>query len=358
MFDFIPIQFYTPIYYHVLLVFILVTFFHTQITAINSQLNLRYIKIAGVALFLFVLLYMGLRPIHGVFVDMTTYNRGFQRYAAGGEIRSEKDLFFHIFTQSSAKIMNAQTYFLVCASIYVIPLYVVSVKWFKRYWFYAFLLLVGSFTFWAFGTNGIRNGMAGSLFLLGISRDRRIFQVLILILALNFHKSLALPIAGFIITQFYNQPRGFYYFWLLCIPLSLAFPGLWENLLASLVEDERSEYLTKEVEEGRFSQTGFRWDFLIYGATGVIAGWYYIFKKKIDDVFYIRLYNIFLFANAFWILVIRANFSNRFAYLSWFLLALVIVYPWGKYYFEKDQHKKLGWIMLAYFGFTYFMNVI
>ena len=72
----------------------------------------------------------------------------------------------------------------------------------------------------------------------------------------------------------------------------------------------------------------------------------------------LRLFNIYLFANAFWILVIRANFSNRFAFLSWFLLALVICYPWLKFYFEKNQHRKLGMIMLAYFGFTYLMNII
>ena len=40
---------------------------------------------------------------------------------------------------------------------------------------------------------------------------------------------------------------------------------------------------------------------------------------------------IYLTANAFWILVIRSSFSNRFAYLSWFLMAIIIFYPFFKH---------------------------
>jgi surface polysaccharide O-acyltransferase-like enzyme len=65
-----------------------------------------------------------------------------------------------------------------------------------------------------------------------------------------------------------------------------------------------------------------------------------------------------VFANAFWILVIRANFSNRFAYLSWFMMALVIIYPLLKKEMIKNQYKVLAKVMLIYFAFTFLMNVI
>lgn len=336
----------------------LVTFLHTQTRDITDIENRRYIKSMGITLLFFVLLYMGLRPIHGVFGDMPTYNNIFERYADGMPIVSRKDVMFHLFVQFSSQIMSAQFFFFICAVLYVVPLYLVSKKWFKDYWFYAFLMLVGSFSFWSYGTNGIRNGIATSMFLLAISRDKRILQATFLIIAIGFHKTMLLPTAGFIATQFYNKPKAFFYFWLASIPLSLALPGFWENLFAGMIDDERMGYLTTEASTSDFSRVGFRWDFLIYSASGVFAGWYYIFKKKLSDKTYLILFNIYLFANAFWILVIRANFSNRFAYLSWFMLALVIIYPWVKYKFVNNQQKKFAWVMLAYVGFTYFMGIV
>jgi hypothetical protein len=65
-----------------------------------------------------------------------------------------------------------------------------------------------------------------------------------------------------------------------------------------------------------------------------------------------------VFANAFWILVIRANFSNRFAYLSWFMMALVIIYPFLKSQLMPNQNKVLARVILFYFAFTFLMNVI
>lgn len=335
----------------------MLTFFRTQVWNYNSQSNLAAIKRSGIFLFLFVFLYMGLRPINGVFIDMTTYNYIFEYYQDGGKITSVNDLIFHSFVSASSKIMTAQMFFFLCAALYVIPAYVVSKKWFKRGWFYAFLLLVGSFSFWSYGTNGIRNGLGSAMFLMALASEKRQYQILFLILSVGFHKSMMLPVAGYIATWFYNTPKTYLYFWLATIPLSLALPGVWESLFATMVEDDRSRYLTTEATLDEFSKVGFRWDFLVYSATGVFAGWWYIFKKNLTDKKYLQLYNTYLFANAFWILVIRANFSNRFAYLSWFLLALVVIYPWAKYRFTPDQHKKLGWVIMAYFGFTYIMAI-
>lgn len=359
MFDWIPLANYTPIYYNVLLLMNLFVMLHAIRYPIQGRKNLKIMQILGVFAVLYVLIYMGGRPISGkYFGDMSTYNHIFENYAKGFPITSTTDLMFHSFTWSLAQVVSNRAYFFICAVLYVIPCYMISRKWFKEYWFYAFLMLVGSFSFWAYGTNGIRNGLATAFFLMALASSKRWMQIIWIFLAVNFHGSMLLPSAGLVLTWFYNQSRGFYYIWLASIPLSLALPGFWENFFASMVEDERTSYLTSGTYDEAITQTGFRWDFLIYSATGVFAGSYYLFKKKMDDLTYIRLFNVYLFANAFWILVIRANFSNRFAYLSWFLMALVICYPWLKFYFEKNQHQKLGFIMMAYFGFTYLMNVI
>ena len=124
------------------------------------------------------------------------------------------------------------------------------------------------------------------------------------------------------------------------------------------INDRRFEqYFTDEIDEA-ITKTGFRWDFLIYSATGVFAGWYYLFKKNFSDKLYEQLFNMYLITNAFWVLVIRANFTNRFAYLSWFMLAIIIFYPILKEQLFKQHHRMVGAVLLLYFMFTYIFNVI
>lgn len=359
MFDWVPIKSYSFWYYQIILIFTIFIFFRSLQYEIKSQENKGVINIVGVFLLFFVLFYLGARPINGVFADMKTYDLIFSRYANNEPLKVKGDVMFHKFVKLCSGIMSNKMFFFVCGCLYVVPTYIVSKKWFKSYWVYSFLLLVGSFSFWAYGVNGIRNGIATSFFLMALSSNKKIFQIGWLFLSVNFHSSMYLPSLAFILTWFYNQSKFYFFFWLACIPLSLLLGNFWEQFFAGFVEDDRVSYLTEgNVNNDNFSSTGFRWDFLMYSATGVFAGWYYLYKLKLKDSLYSKVFNIYLVANGFWILVIRANFSNRFAYLSWFLLALVISYLWLKYYFEKEQQRKVGYIILAYIGFTYFMNVI
>ena len=354
MFDFIPLEFYTPFFYYFLLIIAVIIYFELSSSGYKTS------KL-GRLLLLFIILYMGLRPISGrYFGDMGTYARSFENYQFNELIGDEKDIIFVYFMKWCSNIMNVHFFFLTCAFIYVYPLYLVCKKWFSNYWFYAFLLLIFSFSFWSFGTNGIRNGMATSLFLLGISRNKRVFQIGWILLAIGMHKSMILPIIGFVLAQFYNKPKIMIWFWMLCIPLSLVAGGFWESFFASLgFEDERISYFNlDDIDEEAFSRAGFRWDFLLYSSTAVYAGWYFIVKKGFEDKIYYWLFNTYVFANAFWILVIRANFSNRFAYLSWFMMALVIVYPFLKKQVIPYQNKVLARVLLLYFAFTFLMNVI
>lgn len=358
--DFIPIKEYTNVYYHIMMGVTLVTFFHTQFLSVKAQRTKDYLRVAGVFLLFFILIYIGFRPDHWRFVDMRAYSKMYDYYAQGNSPREGgSDPFFQTFVWFCTKVMTKRGYFVFIGCIYTLPLYIVSKKWFKQYWFYGFLLFIGSFSFWSYGVNGLRNGMAGSLALLGFSREKKIFQIFWLLLAVSIHRAILLPVAGFVMTQFYNKPQAFYILWFLCIPLSLGGGEFFQNLFGGYIEDDRASYLSEEsVDVEKFKSVGFRWDFLFYSAFGVVAGWYYIFKRKLKDKLYIRLFNTYLFANAFWILVIRSNFSNRFAYLSWFMMAVIIAYPWAKYDFIEKQNQKFGYILMAYVGFTYLMQFV
>lgn len=287
MFDFIPIESYTTIYHQLMLLVLVVILLHSLVLDIDDKKNIRFIQFFGFLTFLFVLMYMGFRPIHGVFVDMKTYAYTFGRFQDNNPINVTEDFAFYGFMELCSKIMNAETFFLICAMLYVIPLYILSKKWFGKYWFYSFFILAGSFSFWAYGTNGIRNGLATSFFLFSlIYIDRKILLGVLLVVTCMFHKTLVLPSLGLLLTFFNNDCRFYLRGWLLAIPISLVLGNYFVDFFASLGFDDRriDEYFTNQINAD-ISQTGFRWDFLIYSATGVFAGWYYIFKKKFKMFF-------------------------------------------------------------------------
>lgn len=360
----IPLASYATFYYNILLLFVLIVLIQSVNTELTSDKNLSGKNILGAIFLVIVVVYMGSRPISFTFGDMAVYAHEFEEYKYGAPLRAGRDVLFEIFMQTCAKIMTAEMFFFLCSAIYVVPLFFLAKKLFEQYWFYAFFILVISFSFWAYGTNGIRNGIATTLFLFALSRKNKVFIGIWMFLSVSIHTAMIVPSIAYIISLFYKDTKMYMVGWFLAIPLSLILGSFWENFFMSLglVEEERvigylsgsEEYLDKIIEV----KTGFRWDFLIYSATGVFAGWYYTVKKGFDDVLYRHIFSVYLIANALWILVIRANFSNRIAYLSWFMLGLVIIYPLLKVEIFQRQHRVIGRVLVVYFVFTYVLNVI
>jgi len=358
MIDFIPGKYYKDIFYFGLWLVVIVAIFHTQILKHDSQKAIGFNTVAGWLLFISVFALIGFRPIDGAFIDMTTYAHIFQRYQFGN-YSIESDYGFNYFILGCTKIMTVEWFFTICAIIYIVPLFLVSKKWFPNYYFYAFLLFVASMSFFAYGTNGIRNGMATSLFIMALYfyRANTALMIFFFVLAYSFHNSMLLAIAAFIVSFFLTDTKKYYFFYLLAILLSITMGGIWENLFASLGfgDDRFANYLTKSADESRFASTGFRYDFLLYSAAPILLSFNYKYIKGYESVIYTRILNTYIIANGFWVMVIRANYSNRFAYLSWFLMAIVIFYPLLDKQLWNDQFKKLGYIIFLYFFFTYFI---
>ncbi|MXS69618.1 EpsG family protein [Flavobacteriaceae bacterium W22] len=360
MFDLIPIDLYSNVYNYILLGILLLVTLYSLKFRLKNAVNIFNVNILLVFLFVFTLFYIGFRPIHGKFLDMTTYNYEFEYYKNGGSTDKVKsDYFFWYLTYFSSKVINAHQYFFLLACLYVIPLFVVSKILFKKYAFYSFFFFIASFSFWAYGTNGIRNGVATSIFLLVFATNKKWLRILIVFISIQFHSSMIIPTIALIIAILYQKPKYLLYFWFTCIPVSLFLGETLQILFAGLIEDDRTSYLTAgNINNDNFSSTGFRWDFVLYSFSAVYAGYFYIFQKKFNDNIYRIIYSTYVISNALWILVIKANFSNRFAYLSWFLMALVIIYPLLKRQLFNNPYRAIVYVMLAYFGFTFFMTVI
>lgn len=360
MFDWVPIQQYAYYYFQIVLFLTVLIFIHNIVVQNYPSRSILFNKFFGLFFVFFIILYIGLRPLNGVFIDMTSYAQTFEQYQDGADIKGSGDRGFELLIQFCAKTVPVEFFFFICALIYIVPIWLLSKKFFGPNWFYAFFILAGSFSFWSYGTNGIRNGMASTLFLFAFYfYEKKIIMALFLALSISFHQSMTLPALALGLTMIKNIPKQYLIAWFTAIPLSLALGGFWEVFFAGLgFGDDRTSYLVDDTYESAFSSSGFRWDFLLYSATGVFAGFYYIIKNKYEDKLYIQLFNTYLLTNAFWVLVIRASFSNRFAYLSWFMLGLVVIYPLLKPKNTVVNHVTVGKIILLYYSFTYIMNVI
>ena len=362
MIDFIPLEYYKHVWYNLLFLIAIIVYMQSQQMELTYTKNLVSKRNIGYFLLAFSILFIGLRPISGkYFTDMRTYAQVFEAYQLGEAVRVDKDIYFEYFMKISSQIMSVAMFFLVCAIVYIYPVYLASRRLFKEYWFYAFFIVEASFTFYGAGVNGIRNGMATSIMLLAFTfTDRKVIMAALFFIAVSCHKSMMLPVAAFVCSFIYRDSQKYLIFWLVCIPVSFVAGSAFEAFFTSsgIFDDSRLSYINSEDGVEDFMASGFRWDFITYSATGVFAGWFFIFKKKYKDVLYEHLFNVYLIANGFWILVMRASFSNRFAYLSWFMLGFLIIYPFLKVKILENQHRILGIVILLYFIFTYVMNVI
>jgi len=361
MFDFVPLESYTNLQYYVLLLIAIIILLHSFIYKIDDDKSIQFFNFFGYLVLILYVLYIGLRPISGkYFGDTSTYAQAYKLLQEGKDVKIEKDFMFNYFMAFCSKIIDVHTFFLALDILFILPMFFFSKRYFGKYWFFVFFLFIGSFLTWASGTNGLRNGLGTSFFILALCfYNRKLIMYMLFILSYFMHASLIITIFAYLVSGSYKDPRKYIYIWLIAIPLSILGGSSWTNFFGNLgFEDRTAGYLTNSDENMKqFSKTGFRWDFLLYSATAVLAGAYFIFKKKIIDTFYIHLFGIFCIANAFWILVITAAFSNRFAYLSWFLMPVVIAYPMLRYKIWKDQYKTFAVVMFLYFMFTFVMNV-
>lgn len=221
-----------------------------------------------------------------------------------------------------------------------------------------FILFVTSNFFVAYGVNTLRAGLAMSLLILAFSffQDRKIIFAIMAICAINIHLSIALTLCSFIVAKYINKPKMCLSIWLISIILSFSMGSYFEELFAGLVDDQRTSYLLVDNTQTRY-KVGFRWDFVTYSLIPILVGYYYIYKRKYNDSFYNILYCTYLLANTFWILVIRANFTDRFAYLSWALMPIILIYPLINGNIYKHQNYAIALVVFLNVAFTFILSL-
>lgn len=287
----------------------------------------RILSWLGVLLAAFIIIYIGLRPDIPAFVDMQVYSAIFHAHQSGFRNASFPDPAFNITLAFAATVGGLTTFYLLVSTLYVAPQVIAYRRWVGAKWPLALLASASTFSFLAYGTNTIRHGLAASFFLLAFSHRSWTMYLLFAGASVSFHRSFLIPAIITAVVRLWPNVKAAAAIWIACIPVSLFTGSFWNNLIAKVdVSDERISYLTTAQSADTFSRTGFRWDLIAYSAIGLAFSIVHHYRGEISRT-YREILCAYLAINAAWILVIRANYTDRFAYLSWCLLPLVIVYP-------------------------------
>lgn len=367
--DFIPAYYYTTVYYTTILVITWFTVLYYIGAASQRILHAEGspVQTAAFILTLIIFFFLGLRQGSMEFGDTYNYARVYEL----GHIDymsvslDEEWLWSSIGGFCRSLGFNVNEYFLFIEFFYIWGMFICSLILMRKNLWIAMLFFFTAFQTFSFGTNGIRNGMACSIELVAIALvieagPRRALGFILMFLTLGIHRSTMLPTAAAISTIYLvKDTKWALRFWIASIFISLVAGSEITQLFASLGFDDRmDQYSYEATEEMYFSHAGFRWDFWLYSLFPVIMIWYVTQYRSFKDLSYTIIANVYLLCNAFWIIVIRSSFSNRFAYLSWFIYPVVMAFPLLRMNLWKDQDRRTALILFFYSGFTFFMFYI
>ena len=306
--------------------------------------------------------WIGFRPVSSAFGDMVNYALEYSKMDARHISMdwSSEWIWQWLMNGCKAAGFSIHTFFTIVAAGYVLSAFWAVKRLMPSDPMLGMLFVLTSLMFFTFATNGLRNGLACHLVLLAFSflmDDKWIPGALFALLAVGIHRSAMLPIIAILVGIFLlKDVRYAIAFWVASIFLSLVFGDAATNFFASLGFDDRMTQYTQTIKDfSEFSKEGFRWDFLLYSTMPVVMAWYVCTRKGITDNWYNALCVTYCLCNAFWIMVIRSAFSNRFAYLSWFMCPIIIAYPLVNLPVREDQDRFAGWVLIAYAAFSVFM---
>lgn len=333
---------------------------------IRSVRNLREISRSnplGLLLIVFFLaVFIGLRPLSYVFVDMMNYNTDYYAFFYGQpwvlDLSAGNYIFDNLFAWLGSMQLDISCLFLIMASLYFGGMAWACYKSFNSQAILAFLVCLAAFSTFSYGTNGIKAGVAGSFFLLALAyRKQKALALFFLVCSLGFHHSMVMPIVAYIMAWGYKNSKMYFLGWCMAFLMAAGHVTFFQNLFAGMSDESGADYLKSNGTDWG-GKTGFRIDFIIYSAMPILIGYWAIFKKKVKSESYQFILNVYLTTNAVWMLCMYANFNNRIAYLSWFMYPIVLIYPLLKMPISSRQHLILKRVVLGHLGFTLFMTYI
>ena len=359
----IPAPFYKIIY---LVVVSLFTFYY--ILRYQSLNGLKSYRVShkdtyNYIFVILIILFIGFRPVHILFADMVNYADWYTRLYEGIPFKfdwaTDNLIFDNLFIWWGSMRLGYRSFFLLIASIYFGAAYLGIRKLFPNDRLPAYLVFLAAFSTFSYATNGIKAGAAASLFILALGyRENLKLCIPLILLSWGFHHSMIMVVAAFVVTLFVKNPKVYFACWVFCFLMAAAHVSFFAEFFSGFTTEHGAEYLLSDASDDG-TKGGFRIDFILYSAVPVVVGWYAVFKKKMQlSNLYKNLLNLYLCLNGIWMLCMYAAFTNRIAYLSWFLYPIVLVYPFLQEDWGKGRYRTFSMVMLGHLAFTLFMSIV
>ena len=303
----------------------------------------------SILIIIFTAIYIGVRG-KNVGVDTDAYMYLFSKMQDSNSfIEATNDKGFDYVMYFFSRFSTVGGFFTFCAFLYLMAAFIGMYRFFSSYAILSLLLFLISPNFFLYGINAIRGGVAASLFLgslywINISHRKMYLGILISILV---HQSMILPAFALWISQ-YLKFRNLLFLWSIALIMYLLGYTITTFLGNILGNYEHIGGYLNNISEDTFL---IFLNFCIYGASPILAGIYYIYIKKFKDPIYERLLNAYTICNILYIYVMDIQFAERFAYLSGFLMPIVLIYPLLVKRMWSLQYLKLTVILLCVFLF-------
>lgn len=330
--------------------------------------------ILGLGLCLFFIILIGLRPmgpgIGWQWGDSSVYNSSYILLSGSKfrfNINATNFIWDNLFRFWASNKLGISSLFLIGDALYFGCTYLACKKWFPNDTLPAYLTFLGAFSTYSYSYNGVKAGIAGAIFILGIAYyENKWLSVALVLISWGFHHSMQLPVAAYFITFFFKNPKWYIYGWFLCVLMAFLHISFFQNLFADMSDEVGAGYLSGSGDGSDGTVGGFRLDFVLYSAVPVWIGYNIIIneQRQVSNL-YSTFLNLYLCANGIWMLCMYANFNNRIAYLSWFMYPFVLIYPFlkedltGCFFLKGEgQHAFFSKVLAYHLGFTLFMSLI
>lgn len=291
--------------------------------------------------------YIGNREIE-IGIDTRQYNSNFRFFELNSWSDWDKitDFGFYYFMWICAKLFPWNIFLILSALVYIGGAYIGMKGLFGKFSLFSLLVFVISPNFFQFSINVMRNGFAASIFILSFfyyQRPKIMYSIMTF--ACLCHISMILPFLFFILTRNILTIRATFILWLCSLFLQICGFSVGSIAQFFMTADLYDGYISGQMDQEVQSWSSF----FLYGMSPVMVAIYFIWLKNYRDRFYIHLLNVFLIAQSIYIQVMNVEFALRFAYLSTFLMPVLLLYPLLKKRYWNYQYLCISFILTIVF---------
>ena len=313
-----------------------------------------------IVLCIIMALFIGFRPINVAFVDMRGYAETY--WALEGSYfhwkwDTDNKIFDNLIAWIAANRLGVSTLFIFLSILYFSGMAVACSMLFPKDKMAAYLICLSALSTFSYSVNGMKAGVAASLFLIALAfndRDKKWPTILFILLSFGFHHAMQLPVVAFFICKFVKHPKYFLWLWILCLVMAMAHVTFFMHIFENLTDEKGAGYLSGLGN----AYKGFRFDFVLYSSAPVVIGQIALKKKMIESRRYEFLLNLYTLVNAIWLLCMYAEFNNRISYLSWFMFPIVLIFPFLRERWGSNQYPLFRSIAYGHLCFTLLMEIV